>query len=117
MPTLSVDGILRNFTVDDFTAFLGAGPGVDPVTAVLSSIAPTGVAKGAPDTTITLTGTGFQHGAVAKTGVTNLATTYVSKTQLTALIPASMLTNTASSNISVVNPGATASGSKTFTVT
>jgi trimeric autotransporter adhesin len=117
MTVLSTDGILCNFTADDFEAFgIGGGAPTQPA-AVLSSIAPTGVAKGAPNTTITLTGTGFVAGAVAKIVATNLATTFVSATQLTAVIPTAMLANTSSYSVTVVNPSAPASGSKTFTVT
>ena len=111
---LSTDGILRNFTVDDFKQY---GPGNSQPAAVLNTIAPTTVVHGAPNTTITLTGTGFKEGAYAKTATTNLATTFVSSTQLTAVLPASMLNGAAASQITVVNPDAPASGSKTFTVT
>lgn len=115
MVALSTDGLLRNFTVDDFTAFIGTNPGPDA--AVLSTIAPATVAHGAANTTITLTGTGFKNGAVAKAGATSLATTYVSATQLTAVIPAANLVGAGTINITVVNPGAPASAVKTFTVT
>ena len=51
---LSSDGILRNFTGEDFKQY---GPGTSQTAAVLSTIAPTTVVHPAPDTTITLTGT------------------------------------------------------------
>lgn len=60
-PVLSEGGVLRNFTAPDFEAFGQTKPA-----AVLTSITPTSVGKGASDTTITLTGTGFVDGAVVK---------------------------------------------------
>ena len=111
---LSTDGILRNFTFEDFKQY---GPGTSQPAAVLNTIAPTTVVHPAPNTTITLTGTGFKEGAYAKTATVNLATTFVSSTQLTAVIPAAQLLNAGASQITVVNPDAPASGSKTFTVT
>jgi len=117
MAVLSEDGILRNFTYDDFEAFFGEGGGEEYPAAVLTTVAPATVAHGAPNTTITLTGTGFVSGAVVKAGAASLATTFVSATSLTAVIPAASLVTAGTLQITVVNPSAPASGAKSFTVT
>ena len=69
-------------------AFLVAGA----VSLVLSSIAPTSVTAGAPNTNVTLNGSGFVAATQARAGATALTTMYVSPAQLTAVIPASLLT-------------------------
>ena len=117
MATLSTDGKLRNFTVADMQAYIGQGPGPDQPAAVLSSIAPTTIARGAPDTTITLTGTGFVSGAVAKIGTLSLATTFTSATSMTAVIPAASLVGPGTLNVVVKNPSAPVTAAKPFTVT
>jgi IPT/TIG domain len=119
MAVLSEDGILRNFTAEDFVALWGGdgGDGEENPAAVLTSINPNTVVHPAPDTTITLTGTGFVSGAVAKSAATSLATTYVSPTELTAVVPADRLDAVASFSITVTNPGAPPSDPQTFTVT
>lgn len=117
MAVLSEDGVLRNFTYEDFEAFFGEGDTPTNPAAVLTTVAPATVAHGAPNTTITLTGTGFVSGAVVKAGATSLATTFVSATSLTAVLPAAGLVSAGTLQITVVNPGAPASGAKPFTVT
>ncbi|HEX5324383.1 MAG TPA: IPT/TIG domain-containing protein, partial [Capsulimonadaceae bacterium] len=85
-------------------------------TPVLTSITPLSAGKGAPDTTITAYGTGFAGGAVVSWGGTPLATTFVSPDQLTAVIPASMLTKVHSAPVVVTNPSGAATASKSFAV-
>jgi sugar lactone lactonase YvrE len=74
----------------------------------LTSITPTSVAVGAGDTTITLTGTNFIPSSLAQAGyggyATDLATTFVSSTQLTAVVPAYYLSSNTSLTIDVSNP-------------
>jgi len=60
--------------------------------------------------TLTINGTGFESGAIAYWSNTALATTFVSSTQLTAVIPASDLTGTGSDWVSVTNPDGGYSG-------
>jgi hypothetical protein len=68
-------------------------------TLTISSISPASALVGSPDLTITITGTGFVHETHHKTFVvflvnqnTNyLATTFVSITQVTAVIPAALM--------------------------
>ncbi len=64
---------------------------------------------GDPAFTMYLTGTLFASGAVANFGTTALATTYVSSTQLTAQVPASLLTAVSQVPITVKNTSSAAS--------
>lgn len=76
----------------------------------LTSISPTSAKSGDPNVTLTLTGSNFFNGAGvqfvdSKTFYGNaLATTFVSPTQLTAIIPASAITLPGSFLVSVNNP-------------
>ncbi len=82
----------------------------------LTSISPTSGTVGDNDTTITLTGTNFVNGFTADFNGTALATTFVSATQLTAVIPAADLTTAGPDAITVVAPGGSATAPQIFTV-
>ena len=71
---------------------------------------------GDPAFTMYLTGTLFTSGAVAYFGSTALPTTYVSTTQLTAQVPASLLAAIAEVPITVKNPSSAASNSVPYLV-
>ncbi|WP_183814494.1 DUF11 domain-containing protein [Tunturibacter empetritectus] len=78
---------------------------VSVVTPTLSfSISPNYATAGSPDTTITVSGSGFFADSVVMWNNTVLATTYVSATQLTAVIPASLLSGFVQANIQVSTP-------------
>ena len=87
----------------------------------LTSIAPSSVAAGAPDTTVVFTGTGFVPRSVAVnvTGSADLPTTYDSATQLHVDIPASYLAaaDLFSVRVRTDPPGGGNSGQQVFTVT
>ncbi len=83
---------------------------------MLTAVSPNAVTAGAPATTITLTGTGFTANTVAAFNGTPLATTYVSPTQLTAVVPTADLTTAAVDAITVVLPNVPTTGSAQFTV-
>jgi hypothetical protein len=78
----------------------------------ISSVSPATALAGSPDLMITITGTGFQNNATHfRTWVVfifndlsqhNLTTTFVSSTQLTAVIPATLMANPVSANIEVL---------------
>ena len=57
--------------------------------AVLTSISPAAIQTGTTDATLTVNGTGFVSGSTVMLGSTTLSTTFVSATQLTAIVPAS----------------------------
>jgi photosystem II stability/assembly factor-like uncharacterized protein len=92
--------------------------------ATLTSISPTSAKSGDPDLTLTLTGTSFFNGASVQfvnssTFFSNLfPSTFVSTTQLTAVIPASAMALPGSFLVSVINPNPTlgASNSLPFVV-
>ena len=84
----------------------------------LTSISPTSVTAGAAATTITLTGTNFDSNSSAEFNGVAIATTFVSATSLTAVIPAADLTTGGTDPVTVVNPtpGGGTSGAQTFTI-
>jgi IPT/TIG domain/Kelch motif len=97
----------------------GPIPQSNPVPTV-TSVNPNSVGAGASDTTITVTGSGFISSSVVKLNGQSLNTTFVSATQLTAVIPSGNLAVGAVSNITVSNPqpgGGTSNVSVAFTVT
>ena len=96
----------------------GNQPPPNPV-AVISSIAPGVLAAGAPDTTLTVTGTNFLSSSTVDFNGTALATTFLSSTQLSAVVPASDLGQAGADHITVSTPppGGGTSGAQPLTVT
>ena len=74
-------------------------------TPTLTAVSPNSIVAGSSDTTLTLTGRGFAEQSVAEVNGTALATTFAAGTQLTAIIPASMLAGAGVLPITVTNPG------------
>ena len=73
---------------------------------------------GTSQTTITLTGSGFVNDSTADFNGTTVATSFVSATQLTAVIPAADLTTSGTDSVTVVTagPGGGTSAAQPFTV-
>jgi hypothetical protein len=97
---------------------LGPMPAPNPVPAV-ASVTPNSVPAGAPDTTVTISGSGFVSPSTANLNGQVLRTTFLSGTQLSAVIPAASLTSGAINNVTVTNPapgGGTSGGAVAFTV-
>lgn len=90
---------------------LWAGP---PPAPVLASIAPTTGVAGATNVTITATGLNFTATSVVRWNATPLVTTFVSPTQLTAVVPT--LPAAGTYQVSVTDSTGT-SANRTFTVT
>jgi hypothetical protein len=83
----------------------------------LTAISPTGAVVGAANTTVTLTGTGFVPTSQVMLGSATLASTYVSPTMLTAVVPAAVLKTTGTLQVTVYDPSLeTASSAQTFSV-
>jgi hypothetical protein len=80
------------------------GTGGTPI-PTLTSISPTNAYLDSAGLTLTVNGTGFVSGASVYWSYAPLTTTYVSSTQLTALVPASDLTYANSYSVNVANPG------------
>jgi uncharacterized repeat protein (TIGR01451 family) len=85
-------------------------PAVSSNTAVLTvtgptapsfALSPIAVPAGSPDTTITLNGTGFYKDSVVSWNKTSLTTTYLNSSQVSAVIPAALLTGPVQASISV----------------
>jgi peptidoglycan/xylan/chitin deacetylase (PgdA/CDA1 family) len=70
----------------------------------LSSILPTALDAGSPDTTLTVTGAGFASQSAIAVNGTSLPTTFDSSTQLTAVIPAAQLDSAGTFPVTVVTP-------------
>ena len=96
-----------------FHGFL-ATPGVAAPT--ITSISPTSAIAGGPAFTLTANGTNFISGSSVNFNGSALATTFVSATQLTAVIPASGINLAGTFNVVVTNPGGQTSNALSFTV-
>lgn len=72
---------------------------------VVSSLSPAMGLVGAPDTTVTVTGSGFTKDAAGSLGGYPLNTTYVSPTDLSIVVPASFLAATGTYNFMVRSLG------------
>jgi hypothetical protein len=85
----------------------------------LTSVSPSSIVAGSPDTVVTLTGTNYVSGSLVKSNGVVLATTYVSPTSLTATVSSAQLAYTGTLAISVANPapGGGTSGSKSVSLT
>jgi trimeric autotransporter adhesin len=68
------------------------------------SINPSSILSGSNDTVITVTGSGFTNTSSVTAGSQWLSTTFVSSTQLQAVVPAAMLTTLGWTPITVTNP-------------
>jgi uncharacterized protein (TIGR03437 family) len=91
---------------------------VNPAKPTIRSLSSTSVVQGSAAFTLTVNGANYLSGSLAtvvKWGSTALATTYVSSTQLTAAVPASLITSTGTVSVTVVTAGGTSS-SVSFTV-
>jgi hypothetical protein len=71
----------------------------------LTSISPASATVGAGNTAITVTGTNFASGSTVNFKGVPLGTTFVSTTQLTAIIPAPDLVMSGAASVTVVTPG------------
>jgi hypothetical protein len=70
----------------------------------ITSISPAAVAAGANTFTMTVNGEGFTSESVVRIGGFGLATTFVSSTQLTALVGDSLIANPLTADVTVANP-------------
>ena len=75
----------------------------------IGTISPVSVAPGGPDLTLTVNGVNFVNASVVYWGTTALTTTYVSGTQLTAVVPAALTASGGTGWITVSTPGLAAS--------
>jgi hypothetical protein len=76
----------------------------------LTTLSPGAATAGGVPFTVTLTGTGFTSAATAQWNGANLATTFVSATQLTAVVPASLIAVPSTAQITVLINGVSSNG-------
>lgn len=77
----------------------------------ISTLSPASADAGGPGFTLTVKGTAFLSSSTVFWNSTALATTYLSATQLTASVPASLLASAGTADVSIVSPGTAATGS------
>ena len=83
----------------------------------ISSLSPTSVPAGSPQFILTVNGSGFQPNHFVQWNGVQAATTYVSRNQLRATIPAAMVAGAGIADITVVAPGNGFSVPFKFTIT
>ena len=100
---------------------IGSSPGSFTVTGpVITSLSPASVVAGSGALTLTVNGANFVRGATVSLNGLNLATSYVSATQLTAQVSSAATTTAGSYPVRVANSavsGSSTSAAATFTVT
>jgi uncharacterized protein (TIGR03437 family) len=92
---------------------------VTPVTPLLRFLNPSSAVAGGPAFTLTVSSGSLNpilSSAVVQWNGTPLTTTYVSSSQLTAQVPASLIASPGTANITIVNPGANPSNAVAFTI-
>jgi photosystem II stability/assembly factor-like uncharacterized protein len=84
----------------------------------LTSISPSSATHGSASFTLTATGSGYVSGSKIQWNGTSLTTTFVSRTSLTATVPAADIQNAGTATVTVFNPtpGGGTSAGKTFTI-
>ena len=83
---------------------------------LLTSILPSSTLQGGPAFTITGNGSGFLPGAFVTFGSTQLVTQVVGSTQVTAIVPASLIAQSGEFPVFVTNPNGTSSNAVLFVV-
>ncbi len=106
--TVTVNGV----TSSGATFTIAAGPAI-------TSLSPSSAIAGQAGFALTVNGSGFVSGATVQwtntSGTTSLTTTFGSATQLTAQVPASLVTTAGSATVTVAENGVASSG-VTFTI-
>ena len=82
----------------------------------VTSLSPAVVPPGNAQFTLTVTGTNFTDGATVVFGGTNLTTTFVTATQLTAVVPANLVTQAGTAAVTVIDPLGGATSAVTFSI-
>jgi hypothetical protein len=83
---------------------------------VLTSITPNAAVAGSASFTLTATGSSFTGSSLVTWNGTALATTYVSATSLTAVVPAANISTVGTDSVKVVTTGTGSSAAKAFIV-
>ena len=107
----------RNLIISTYTWTITDGGKYCPV-PILTSLNPTSIQTGSSNQTLTVSGSCFVPDSVVRWNDIDLTTTYVSPTQLSALIPESLLVNAQIVQVTVFTPppGGGTSSSLAFTI-
>jgi hypothetical protein len=89
---------------------------INPAGPAISGLSPNSLIAGGPAFQLTVNGSGFVSGSNVQWNGSPVATSYVSATQLTATIPASLIASPGSATVTVLNSGTGASNAATFVV-
>src|SRR5437773_8320561 len=81
-----------------------------------TSISPSSTIAGSPQFTLTVNGTNFDSTSKVNWNGSALTTTFVSSTQLTAIVPAANVAVAGTASITVKNSSGPASNAQTFTI-
>ena len=111
--SVAVQDATKNTTNSLPLTVTGASTGTPPT---LTSIDPNTAFNGSPAITLTANGTGFVTGSQVVWNGNPLTTTFVSSTQLTAVVPDTYLTTAGIENVFVFNPDFTVSTTLPFTI-
>jgi uncharacterized protein (TIGR03437 family) len=90
---------------------------INAAAPVVSSLSPSSASAGGPAFTLTVNGAGFVLGSIVGWNGVSKSSTYVSATQLTASVSASLIASTGTATVAVTNPDGTKSNSVNFTIT
>src|SRR5207248_1193680 len=82
----------------------------------INSLSPTCATAGGSGFTLTVNGTNFVSGSTVNWNGTALTTAFVSATQLTATVPAALITSAGTASVTVVTPCGGTSNAQTFTI-
>lgn len=84
---------------------VGAASAQNPVPLVNQPLVPGAATPGGPEFELTVNGTGFASGATVDWNGAPLTTSFVSNSQLTAVVPASDIAAAGTASVTVMNPG------------
>jgi hypothetical protein len=102
-----------NYTTQTI-ALQGTGSAASAIPTI-KPLSPNSAKAGGAAFTLTITGTNFHSGAVAKWNRTELTTTYVSATKLTAAVPKGLIATEGKASVTVTTAAGT-SAPATFTI-
>jgi endonuclease G len=109
------DATTYRINFDDFTVTSYGSSNTNP-TPILTSITPTSDTLAAPWFTLTANGNNFLPSSVVRWNGNSLVTTFISATQLTAVVPASNLASVGTASVTVFTSNGGTSASIPFTI-
>ncbi|HEY3740579.1 MAG TPA: IPT/TIG domain-containing protein, partial [Bryobacteraceae bacterium] len=105
-----------NFAAPSQFYFLVTGTSSVAPSLSITTLSPTGTTAGGSSFSLTVNGTGFTNSSTVQWNGFSLATTYVSATQLTAAVPANLISSTGGASVTVLNASGSISNAVTFTI-